>query len=116
MDVRTFFERALPDILKTRGMLFDRGRGVVCIIVHGAGAWTLRFGDHKAANAIEETLDLEADLVVTWTVRQFEELFGGAPEPEAVRPVHMGDASLLSQLGNLLLPPARGGLGARMMF
>lgn len=116
MDVRTFFDKALPDIVRTRAMMFDRGRGVVCIIVHGAGAWTLRFGDAKAADAVTERIDLDADLVVTWSEAQFAQLLGGSPDPEAVKPIFLGDVKLLSQVGNLLMPPARGGLGARMMF
>ena len=116
MDVLTFFEQALPKVVSSRSQLFDAGRGVVCIIVHGVGAWTLRFGDHAAPDAIEATLDLDADLVVTWSEDQFQLLLSDNPDAEAVMPLHIGEVTLLSQLGNLLMPTAQGGLGARLRF
>lgn len=116
MDIPTFFNEALPDIIQQRAAAFDRASGSLCVVVHGAGAWTIRFGDHTLTNALEEGLDLDADLVVTWSVPQFQSLIDGAPDHGALEPITMGDVSLLCHLGTLLIPPARGGLGARLMF
>ena len=115
MDTRSFFER-LPSLIPERSAVFERNTKTVCVIVHGVGAWIIRFGDAKAENAIEDGIDFDADLVATWSEAQFDELLGGNPDPESVVPITLGDPSLLGQLGTLLMPPARGGLGARMMF
>lgn len=115
--VRTFFDDVLPRVIASRADVFDRAEGTVCVMVQGAGAWTLRFGDHAAAGALKAEASLEADLVATWAPDAFTRLLDADDsEPETLRPVYLGDARLLEKLGALLVPPARGGLGARMMF
>lgn len=116
VDIPTFFNEALPDLIQQRSAAFNKASGSLCIIVHGAGAWTLRFGDHTLTNALEDGLDLDADLVVTWSEAQFQSLIDGAPAHGALEPITMGEVGLLTHLGTLLTPPAKGGLGARLMF
>ncbi len=116
VDTMTFFERALPAVIEKRSLLFDRNRGSVCIIVHGVGAWTLRFGDHAAPDALSAELSLEADLVLTWSQDVFESLVSGTfSSAEELVPVAMGDTALVEKVGNLLMPAAKGGVGAMLM-
>ena len=115
MDIHTFFEQALPAVIERHHAVFDRHRGSVCIIVHGAGAWTLRFGDHADPGALSDDIDLDADLVVSWSSAQFAALLAGEAEQDQLVPVTLGDTALLKAVGNLLQPPAKGGLGARFL-
>lgn len=115
LDVREFFDGMLPAVIATRSEVFDASDQTACLIVHGVGAWTLKLGDHTAADAIRPELDFDADLVATWSEEGFTALLAGESESERISPIVMGDASLLSKLGHLLQPPARGGLGARLM-
>ena len=115
MPTREFFSGMLPAIIAERAELFDRTDGSVCVMIHEVGQWTVRFGDHAAANAVSDEADFDADLVLTWTDAQFQSLLSGqAADTEALEPVFIGDISLLEKFGTLLVPPAKGGLGARM--
>lgn len=113
--VMRFFEEQLPRVIAGRRDLFDQSAGKVSVLVEGAGGWTLTFGDHSAGDAITPTPTLDADLVVVWALPDFLHVLDGAPSTGAsARPVALGDTKLLERLGALLLPPARGGLGARL--
>lgn len=115
LPTREFFSGMLPAIIAERAELFDRTDGSVCVMIHGVGQWTVRFGDHAAADAVCDEADFDADLVLTWTDTQFQMLLSGqAADAEAVAPIFIGDISLLEKFGTLLVPPAKGGLGARM--
>lgn len=110
-----FFDEQMPRVIAARRDLFDQSAGVVSVLVEGAGGWTVTFGDHASADAMTSSPTLDADLVVVWGVPQFlRVLEGDARDLAAVRPVTLGDTKLLERLGSLLLPPARGGLGARL--
>jgi hypothetical protein len=113
--VRFFFEEQLPRVIAARRDLFNTASGVVCVMVQGVGGWTVRFGDNRAPDALSAEASLEADLVATWSADGFSRLLAGdTSDPAAIRPIHMGDARLLERLGSLMIPPARGALGARM--
>lgn len=113
--MRRFFDEQLPRVIVGRRDLFDRTQGVVTVLVEGAGGWTVTFGDHASPDAVAARPTLEADLVLVWRVAAFLRLLDGdASDPVAVRPVSVGDLKLLGRLGSLLLPPAQGGLGARL--
>ena len=116
IGTQRFFSDALPAVIEMRAALFDRAQGRVCIIVHGVGAWTITFGDHKSPTALVPALELEADLVCTWSADQFDLLLSGnASDPEQLKPIALGDVRLLQKVGNLLQPPAKGGVGARFL-
>lgn len=113
--VRRFFNEQLPRVVLSRRDLFDRSQGTVSVLVEGAGAWTITFGDHASPQAVQARETLEADLILVWPVAGFLRLLDAdTSEPAAIRPVALGDAKLLNRLGSLLLPPAQGGLGARL--
>lgn len=113
--VRRFFHEQLPRVILGRRDLFDRTQGKVSVLVEGAGAWTVTFGDHASERAVEARETLEADLVLVWSVSGFLRLLDGdTSDSAAIKPVALGDAKLLSRLGSLLVPPAQGGLGARL--
>lgn len=115
--VRAFFDDVLPRVILARGDIFDQAEGTVCVMVQGAGAWTLRFGDHGSDAALRAEASLDADLVATWAPEAFVRILDAdTTDAAALKPVFLGDARLLERLGTLLVPPARGGLGARMMF
>ncbi len=111
LRTRAFFEEDLPRLIQARAELFDQQRGVLSLIVEGVGAWTLRFGDHAAADALVPGAVLDGDLLLGFEAEGFVRLLEG---DAAVTPVVLGDARLLERLGGLLLPAARGGLGARL--
>ncbi len=113
--VLRFFDEQLPRVIAGRRDLFDQSKGVVTVLVEGAGGWTVTFGDHAAPEAVSASATLEADLVVVWPVPAFLRVLDGqARDVDAVRPLTVGDRKLLGRLGSLLLPPAQGGLGARL--
>jgi hypothetical protein len=115
MDIPEFFEGMLPAVIAHRKDTFDAKKGVLSIAVHGVGEWTIRFGDHRAEDAISTGVELDADLVVAIDKDAFFKLLGGEKLTEKDRkPVTLGDPSLLDRLGRLLWAPARGGLGARL--
>lgn len=113
--VRRFFDEQLPRVVLSRRDLFDRTQGTVSVLVEGAGAWTITFGDHASERAVEARQTIEADLVLVWTAGAFlRVLDADTSDPAAIRPVALGDTKLLGRIGSLLLPPAQGGLGARL--
>lgn len=107
--VRAFFEERLPSLFAARPDLVGRNHATITVFVQGAGQWTLKLG---SSPSITNRPDLDADLIVTWTTEQFVAVMTGEAVPP---PVAMGDLSRLQALGCLMLPPARGGLGARLM-
>lgn len=115
MIVRDFFEIALPEIIKAQQRLFDAVDGSICIVVNGVAGWTVRFGDHTSELALTETMDLDADLIATWSEPSFtkliQESYGDVSE---VTPIVIGDEKLLRRFATLLQPAARGGLGAQL--
>lgn len=114
-DPRVFFEAMLPAIIAQHRDAFDAGAGRLCLTVHGVGSWTLTFGDHRADDALVERMDFDADLLLTFSAAGFAALLAGQPlDPQAGQFVYMGDMHLLGLLGRLLVPPARGGIGARL--
>lgn len=111
--VRAFFEGALPAVMAHRGEAFDRSAGSLALHIDGCGSWVIRFGDHTSAQALVEEASLDADCVAVFTTAAFALLLDGkAPRPA---PAVVGDVDMLQQLGLLLLGPAKGGLGARLM-
>ncbi len=110
--VRALFEEQLPRLIARRADLFDAVRGTLTVFVEGAGAWSIQFGDHTRADAITPATGFEGDGIAAFSVAGFVALLDGAPSAQA--PVVMGDARLLSRLGQLMLEPARGPLGARL--
>lgn len=113
--VRRFFDEQLPRVVVSRRDLFDRTQGTVSVLVEGAGAWTVTFGDSASERAVQARQTLEADLVLVWSAGAFlRVLEADTSDPAAIRPLALGDTKLLSRLGSLLLPPAQGGLGARL--
>jgi len=110
--VRAFFDIALPAVIALRNELFDRAQGSLSLLVEGAGGWCVRFGDHTSSDAVVEDPSLDADCVAIFTTPSFVTLLDGK-RPDDV-PVVMGDTSLLERLGQLLIEPAKGGLGARL--
>jgi hypothetical protein len=106
---REFFEERLPALFAARPDLVGRSPAKITVFVQGAGQWTLTL---SSSPSIVDRPDLDADLIVTWTADQFAQVLTGEAVPPAVS---MGDQSRLETLGCLMLPPARGGLGARLM-
>jgi hypothetical protein len=112
---RLFFGEQLPKVIVSRPEIFDAAAGVVSVVVHGAGAWAVKFGDHTAADAITDGPDMDADLVLAFSADGFARLVAGdTSDPQAIKPVAMGDGKWLEKLGSLMLPAARGGVGARL--
>jgi hypothetical protein len=111
LRTRAFFDEDLPRLMAARAELFNQQHGVLSVIVEGVGAWTLRFGDHAAEGALTPGAVLDGDLLLGFDAECFVRLLEG---DAGVRPVVLGDARLLERLGRLLLPAARGGLGARL--
>jgi hypothetical protein len=114
VDVHEFFDDVLPRVIEARADLFDHGQGRICFIVHGHGAWTIAFGDHGSPTALVAGIDLEADLVASFSGPAFLALLTGSADPSEPKPVVLGNAALLERFGALLIPAARGGLGARL--
>ena len=114
MDIKEFFTGMLPAIISARRDFFARTQGIICIVVHGEGAWTLQFGDPDSPLALQEGINLDADLVATFSSGDFEAILQGSLESSSVKPVTIGNKELLSTLGHLMLPPARGGLAAQI--
>ena len=109
-----FFEEQLPQVIAGQPSLFDAGGGVVSVFIDGAGGWTIRFGDHAAADVITPRPTLEADLIVTWRLDGFVHLLEGEADAPDVKPVSIGDLRLLKRLGSLMMPALGGGVGARL--
>lgn len=112
--VRHFFEVELPAVIAARAELFSASRGSISVHVQDAGAWTLVFGDPRAAAALQAEARLDTDLVVICSAPLFADVLAGGRDLAGTRPVALGDTRLLERLGMLLLPTARGGLGARL--
>lgn len=113
--VLRFFDEQLPRVIAGRRDLFDRTAGTVSVLVEGAGGWTVTFGDHTSERALVPEPTFEADLVLVWTVGAFlRVLDADTSDTAAIRPLALGETKLLGRLGSLLLPPAQGGLGARL--
>jgi hypothetical protein len=110
--VRTLFDEALPRRILERGELYDRVHGTLSVFVEGAGSWCLRFGDHQHPEALTAAGSFESDAVVVFTVARFVALLDG--DAQATPTVALGDTTLLGRLGQLLLEPTRGALGARL--
>lgn len=114
MDTREFFEGMLPAMIVSRRDMFERSQGTLCLVVHGEGAWTVQFGDPDSPFALQEGINLEADLVATFSKQQFAALLDPTQEGKVDQPIIMGNPDLLRTLGHFMLPPARGGLAAQM--
>lgn len=110
--VRALFDEALPRRILERGELYDRVHGTLSVFVEGAGSWCLRFGDHQHPEALTAAGSFESDAVVVFTVPRFVALLDG--DALATPTVALGDTTLLGRLGQLLLEPTRGALGARL--
>ena len=110
--VRALFDEALPRRILERGELYDRVHGTLSVFVEGAGSWCLRFGDHQHPEALTAAGSFESDAVVVFTVARFVALLDG--DAQATPTVALGDTTLLGRLGQLLLEPTRGALGARL--
>jgi hypothetical protein len=109
-----FFEGELPAIIAARGELFDRSQGSIACHIEGAGAWQIHFGDRRAPNAVEAGATLDAQLVAVWAAEAFARMLEQEGSLADFRPIVLGDIRLLSRLGALLQPAAKGGVGARM--
>lgn len=110
-SARDYFERTLPALIQERRALFDRFGGTLTVYVEGEGAWTVRFGDHRAPNALTREGDLDADCVASFSGPGFSRVLEGtADAPPAV----IGDPKLLARLGQISTTPGRGALGARL--
>lgn len=110
--VRAFFEVQLPRRIAERGALFDQVQGTLALFIEGAGAWTIGFGDHQSPQALTAEADFDRDCVTVFSVDGFDALLDGRSDgPE---PVLIGDDRLLARLGQLLIAPTRGVLGARL--
>ena len=114
MEIREFFDGMLPTMISTRRDLFERSQGSICIVIHEEGAWTVKFGDSDSPFALQEGINLDADLVATFSKADFEGLLKESPDAGSLNPITIGNRELLSTLGHLMLPPARGGLAARI--
>jgi hypothetical protein len=110
--VRALFDEALPRRIVERGELYDRVQGTLSVFVEGAGSWCVRFGDHQHPDALTAPGAFESDAVVVFTVARFVALLDG--DAQATPTVALGDTTLLGRLGQLLLEPTRGALGARL--
>lgn len=115
VSTREFFAGFLPAALASHRDAALAMRGSICVNVHGEGSWVVRFDADGAQ--VEEGLALDAELVVTFSAARFAELLRGeALDPEADDPICLGDTAMLERLGRLLMPPARGGVAARVAF
>lgn len=110
--IRTFFDVQLPKLIAHRGDVFDLMKGSLAVFVEGAGCWTINFGDHASANALQRDATFESDCVTVFSVDGFIAVLDGRTDGQA--PVMIGDGRLLSKLGQLMIEPARGLLGARL--
>lgn len=110
--VRAMFDEALPRRIAERAELYDRVQGTLSIFVEGAGSWCVRFGDHRHPEALTTAGSFESDAVVVFTVASFVALLDG--DASSAPTVALGDTTLLGRLGQLLLEPTRGALGARL--
>lgn len=116
VSTREFFEDYIPAAVELHDeMAATLLRGRLCFIVHGEGAWTLRFS--RGEVEVVEEIDLDADLVVTFGPESFAAFKAGAGlDPESEDPICMGDAQLLVNLGRVLTPPQQGALNAQLAF
>ena len=108
--IEEFFEELLPAAIARQPQNFNAVEATISINVHRVGAWSIYFGDHLDPDAVEEGLDLEADLIVTFTEEGFEEVLAGDFPEDPNEPLLLGDPTLLERFGRLLLPPVKGGL------
>jgi hypothetical protein len=58
--VHRFFDELLPAVVALRAGLFDRVKGTLALFVEGTGSWTVAFGDHASAKAVNEGADFDA--------------------------------------------------------
>jgi hypothetical protein len=108
--VEAFFATHLPRAATHHKDLFAKTAGKVSIMVEGAGAWTLTFGTDPAS-CVSEMADPDADLLCVWMLPAFAQLLDGKAAPPVAC---VGDEKLLERLGALLVPPAQGGMNARL--
>src|SRR5688572_8721801 len=114
-QVETFFGSQLPGVIAHQRDMFRTLRGSITIIVEGASAWTVKFGDPDAPDVLVEDLDFEADCIGVWTVESFCALLDGNSDLTAIAPCAVeGDERLLSRLGSLMVPAQRGAVNARL--
>lgn len=112
--VEGFFTETLPALISAQPAAWRGTRGVLSVIVEGAGSWTLTFGA-APGQAVVDAGDPDADCVAVWTVPAFAALLAGATELSAIRPAAViGDEKLLARLGALLIPGRKGGVSARL--
>lgn len=112
--VERFFTEALPALIIAQPAAWRGTRGVLSVIVEGAGSWTLTFGAAPSQAVVDEG-DPDADCVAVWTVPAFAALLAGATDLAAVRPAAViGDEKLLARLGALLIPARKGAVSARL--
>jgi len=110
--ITALFEDQLPRLIARRSDLFDAVRGAIVVMVHGVGGWRISFGDHTHPEALTRAVDLEGDCVAVFSIGGFSALLDGQGGGQT--PVVLGDARLLSRLGQLMVEPSRGPLGARL--
>lgn len=113
-EIREFFEEKLPSVIRGRPDLFLSSQGNISIQVQNVGAWTLRFGDAHADDAITSEFDIEADLLLVFSAPSMAAILAGSAQNEHEKPIVFGDLKLLERLGSLMLPAAKGGVGARL--
>lgn len=113
-EIREFFEEKLPGVIRGRPELFVASQGNISIQVQDVGAWTIRFGDANAEDAIRDEFDLEADLLLVCSAPSMAAILAGNAQNEHAKPIIFGDLKLLERLGSLMLPAAKGGVGARL--
>lgn len=110
--VQAFFAEQLPWLIRERADLFNKMSGELAVFVEGAGCWTVRFGKHDSPDALRPDATFESDCVTVFSVESFVALLDGHGDGQQT--VMLGDGRLLSRLGQMMIEPARGQLGARL--
>lgn len=110
--VQAFFAEQLPWLIRERADLFNKIGGELALFVEGAGCWTVRFGKHDSPDALRPDATFESDCVTVFSVESFLSLLDGTADGQQT--VMLGDGRLLSRLGQLMIEPGRGQLGARL--
>ncbi len=110
--VRSFFEAQLPAMIGSNPGIHGVARGSIAFVIHGAGDWLLRFGQHD--DPVTEEVCFDADLTLMFTPETFAALLDGVAPVDGHGFGYDGDPKLLAILAKLLSPPLAGGvMGAR---
>jgi hypothetical protein len=93
---RLFFAVQLPGMIQRERVSFDCAAGVLAVVVVGAGGYTIRFGNHLAADAVTEEVDPAADAIATCDA---DELMAWlAQRHDSLMHLVSGDGKLLTRL------------------